>query len=307
MPENITVEEARTYFNYDPATGVLTWKSPTTRTVKPGDIAGNVSKNAKDRYVYVHDEPIVARRLIWLIAYGEMPNGRVCVRNGDSSDMSLNNLFLKPIKTPSEEMRDRNYQNRLRHLWMRTNRDIGETGWPSFSDFAKTIGDKAFAQCTVVPVCTEDKVGPENFKIETRAKHNRKTREGRIAYYTHKNAQNKDKRRASELKIKFGMTVDQFQEMVRSQKGLCAVCNKPETAVHNGIARQLSIDHCHASGGIRDLLCSNCNRGIGYLQDDPHVLRSAVAYIERHAEKIKKQQSSAPASNIVHLKTKQER
>ena len=300
---DITLEEARTYFHYDPITGLLTWKSPTARTVKPGDEAGGTSKKSGVRTVYVHDQPIQIRRLIWLIAYAELPSGPVGVRNGDNADMRLENLFVMQPKWSSHKREIKRKEGRLLSMWARTNRDYPETGWESMAHFSESVDDIP-PQCHLVPIDADKPIGPNNFKIEPRARHDRKTREGRVAYYTHKNEQNKDKRRASELAIKFGLTPDQFHEMLIRQKGVCAVCGQPETASRNGRQLQLSIDHCHQSGSIRALLCSRCNRGIGYLADNPETLRAAAAYVDRHASKFK---SSAPASNIVHLKTKQER
>jgi hypothetical protein len=43
------------------------------------------------------------------------------------------------------------------------------------------------------------------------------------------------------------------------------------------------IDHDHKSGKVRGLLCSCCNTGIGFLKDDPRIMRKAADYVERHA------------------------
>lgn len=49
----------------------------------------------------------------------------------------------------------------------------------------------------------------------------------------------------------------------------------------------LLIDHCHQGGHVRGLLCDQCNRGIGLLQDDPDVLERAVAYLDPDGPPVK--------------------
>lgn len=63
--------------------------------------------------------------------------------------------------------------------------------------------------------------------------------------------------------------------MLAAQGGLCAVCQEA-LAVH--------VDHDHATGAVRDLLCFNCNGGLGQFRDDPELLRAAAAYVERHRD-----------------------
>lgn len=85
-----------------------------------------------------------------------------------------------------------------------------------------------------------------------------------------------------ERKRKFGITPERYSELLQSQNGLCAICNQPETATRLGKVKALAVDHCHKSGGIRGLLCSDCNTGIGKLKDDPKVLLAAIQYLTYH-------------------------
>ncbi len=86
-----------------------------------------------------------------------------------------------------------------------------------------------------------------------------------------------------ELKKRFGMTKEQYDEMAAAQGNVCAICSQPETASIRGRVLTLAVDHCHESGNIRALLCSACNRALGGFRDDPAILRSAIAYLEKHA------------------------
>ena len=84
---------------------------------------------------------------------------------------------------------------------------------------------------------------------------------------------------------KFGITHAEYAELHQRQKGLCAICFKPETATRNGKVKSLAVDHCHESGKIRGLLCYECNTGIGKLHEDENILMAAVKYLKEHSDK----------------------
>ena len=77
------------------------------------------------------------------------------------------------------------------------------------------------------------------------------------------------------LMRKFGITLEQYNQMLAEQGGTCAICH----AVPG--LRRLAVDHDHATGTIRGLLCSECNKALGLLEDDPALLRQAADYLER--------------------------
>jgi hypothetical protein len=85
---------------------------------------------------------------------------------------------------------------------------------------------------------------------------------------------------------KFGLEPEQYAEMHATQNGVCAICGQAETATtKRGMVKTLAVDHDHATGKIRALLCTGCNTGIGLLRDSPERLRDAAAYIESHRER----------------------
>jgi hypothetical protein len=89
-------------------------------------------------------------------------------------------------------------------------------------------------------------------------------------------AANKDRARATSRRLKlkgYGLTVEQFGEMLALQQGACLIC-----------LQQMLIpvvDHDHVTGRVRGLLCRKCNSALGLLQDSPTVLRRAVRYLTR--------------------------
>lgn len=86
-------------------------------------------------------------------------------------------------------------------------------------------------------------------------------------------------RRNSYLKKEYGITVDEYEALLASQGGLCAICSKPPD---DSRGYRPHVDHCHATGRVRGILCYGCNSGIGSLKDDPEIVRKALTYLLFH-------------------------
>ncbi len=82
------------------------------------------------------------------------------------------------------------------------------------------------------------------------------------------------------LRAKYGISPQQYRDMIDAQLGMCAICAdimQPGPGTH--------LDHCHATGKLRQMLCSKCNVGIGFFRDNSGLLRDAADYLDRHNEK----------------------
>lgn len=79
------------------------------------------------------------------------------------------------------------------------------------------------------------------------------------------------------LKSLYGLTLSDFDRMVEEQNGLCAIC---ETNAPGGKGAW-HVDHDHASGLIRGLLCHSCNLMLGHARDNTAFLSSAISYLEK--------------------------
>jgi hypothetical protein len=77
------------------------------------------------------------------------------------------------------------------------------------------------------------------------------------------------------LQCRYGVSADEVAEMVRQQGGTCAICRiKP--AVH--------VDHDHATGRVRGILCFACNRGLGKVGDGAGVLQAMLVYLRENSQ-----------------------
>ena len=87
-------------------------------------------------------------------------------------------------------------------------------------------------------------------------------------------------RRFETLLHKYSMSRAAYEDRIEQQHGKCAICKQPEIRKLRGNLAWLCVDHDHATGHIRGLLCHACNKAVGIMQDDPIRLRAAAAYLE---------------------------
>lgn len=91
---------------------------------------------------------------------------------------------------------------------------------------------------------------------------------------------NRDGERERHLVRKYGIRLSDYAEMLKTQGGKCAICNKPEP-----LNKTLDVDHCHKTKTVRGLLCTSCNRLLGHAFDDCDRLLAAVQYLQRNSSK----------------------
>jgi hypothetical protein len=98
-----------------------------------------------------------------------------------------------------------------------------------------------------------------------------------------KNREYQDRTRQG-LKM-YGLSKAEFDEKLRLQNGVCAICKKPEVKRnhHDGRINFLSVDHNHETGSVRGLLCDSCNVVLGRARDNPELLEEAARYLRTYA------------------------
>jgi hypothetical protein len=91
-------------------------------------------------------------------------------------------------------------------------------------------------------------------------------------------AHNRRRSYLQEARRKYGISSERFAEMMTVQEESCATCRKPfswddkQTKPH--------IDHCHASGAVRGILCNRCNSVLGLVCDNKELLSALAGYLE---------------------------
>ena len=123
----------------------------------------------------------------------------------------------------------------------------------------------------------------EKIRYEKERRNNDKYKEYKKKYdiiYYDVNKEKIKKRTYRYTREKYGITLEQYDNMFRKQKGKCPICNNPLGKL--GIGTGPCIDHSHLTKKVRDLLCRKCNLGLGLFKDNPKILESAVKYLYRH-------------------------
>lgn len=81
--------------------------------------------------------------------------------------------------------------------------------------------------------------------------------------------------RRNRLKSKYGITLEDYDQMFIKQDGRCKICGIHAEHTHRG----LHIDHCHTTGKVRGLLCLTCNQGLGIFTEDISVMEKAIKHL----------------------------
>ncbi len=79
--------------------------------------------------------------------------------------------------------------------------------------------------------------------------------------------------------LRYGKTNEWFQNTLKAQDNKCAICNK----VNSSKKRTFAVDHHHASGKVRGIICYNCNRLL-HAFDNVDLYNSIQAYLVKHKE-----------------------
>jgi len=83
------------------------------------------------------------------------------------------------------------------------------------------------------------------------------------------------------IKHRFGVTPEAYERMLAARSGLCAICH---IRADDAPKKTLYVDHDHASGEVRALLCQRCNIALGQFRDSIEHLESVAAYLRAHSK-----------------------
>jgi hypothetical protein len=86
----------------------------------------------------------------------------------------------------------------------------------------------------------------------------------------------KARNRSGMLQRLYGMTMGDYDRMLRSQEGKCKICGTEPAK-----SKPLAVDHCHKTGKVRGLLCNHCNCMLGFARDSTKSLKNAIKYLKK--------------------------
>lgn len=158
--------------------------------------------------------------------------------------------------------------------------------WEDFWQFVKDVGERPNKNVVLKRKNTSLPYGPLNFywhekmiQMTHESDEEGKSKNPHAIYMRKKRKLNPEQFKSYDLKRQYGITLDQYNEMLEKQGGVCAMCGRPEKSMIKGKVINLAVDHCHETGRVRGLLCSNCNIGIGNLRHDVELLQKAIEYV----------------------------
>jgi len=152
--------------------------------------------------------------------------------------------------------------------------------WKSFLNFIQDLPSPSPKNHQLRRLNSSEPFGPENYywaaPLGTSEERRLKLRERQRLM----KLVDPDWSKSKHLKKNYKITLEQYTEMLESQNYVCKICGQSESRKNCS----LSVDHCHGSGKIRSLLCSNCNTALGLFQDSPKILQTAVDYLNFHSQ-----------------------
>lgn len=119
------------------------------------------------------------------------------------------------------------------------------------------------------------KIRQDEDRVEKKREYGRSEIRKQRQREAYKNPESKKKFKGRMLKRIYGITIEEFENMLKLQNNTCKIC--PTKHLDNN--KSLHVDHDHETGEIRGLLCDKCNRGLGYFKDNADFLESAIKYL----------------------------
>jgi len=146
-------------------------------------------------------------------------------------------------------------------------------------DFSKNAKAKDGKQtyCRACQKARWDSLSKEKKKVYY-YRYDSMNREKRMASAAARRLDHPDKVYSAIIKNKHGITLTEYQKMLHEQDYRCKICKSDFLGNRN--IRRFHIDHCHATGKVRGLLCQQCNHGLGNFRDNIDSLAAAIEYLQ---------------------------
>ncbi len=150
--------------------------------------------------------------------------------------------------------------------------------WMTFKNFCNGVGERPEGNYILIRPNQNEPYNPNNFQwyAHLKKEENEPDKEWWARKWADARARNPDKEYERNLLRNFNMTLVEYFDIFDAQGGVCYICKKPE------LNRRLAVDHCHATGKIRKLLCSRCNTSLGRMNEDIELFQEHINYIKEH-------------------------
>lgn len=193
----------------------------------------------------------------------------------------MNNLQFFNCKLNSVSLSRNRRAHAYYSMWNeRKNKNLLCEEWLDFEKFINDIGERPSKDHKLYRKNIKLKFSKDNFqwkliftKLPNETKKQVLIRRRKEKPEIYKNA---------ELKKHFGITIEQYNELLKIQNFVCAICGEKEKVKHHvtGSIKSLAVDHCHETGKIRGLLCQRCNRVLGKVKDNVVILDKMKEYLK---------------------------
>lgn len=162
--------------------------------------------------------------------------------------------------------------------------------WLIFKVFCDAIGNRPEGNFVLKRLDETKPYGPDNFiwYEHLKKEENETDKNWHARKWADARTRNPDVEYNRNLQRNYGISLDEYLEKLKAQNFICAICEQPETAV-NGYSKtikRLSVDHCHKTGKVRELLCNRCNVTIGATEDNIELLEKMKQYLIKHRNKL---------------------
>lgn len=131
-------------------------------------------------------------------------------------------------------------------------------------------------------VCGEEKLLSEYY-INNKGYHHGKCKKCYVKKQQEKYCP--EKKRDENLRRCYGISLDQYNQMLVEQKGVCKICGTDDPGGRQsgrGTVDNFYVDHCHTTKKVRGLLCNTCNRAMGYIGENVNTLEQMIKYLNNH-------------------------
>lgn len=150
-------------------------------------------------------------------------------------------------------------------------------------------GPKGWADRNVKPkpcrICSnifQPSCGGNLYCSDCNNEHKRKSHAKAARIWRSKNAARHAFNKASYDLKQYGLTVDDYFNMLSKQGGKCQICGTDDPK-GRGKMRPFAVDHCHKTGKVRALLCHRCNGALGMVSDQQEILEKMINYLKEHS------------------------